>query len=78
MNIDQIQLVLKKKSLDSNIKFQTILDVKRGYNLGLAGFPFKIKSEELSPLIKKYLIIAKCDDDLPMMNRYNKELLKNY
>ena len=40
--------------------------MKRVYNLGLAGFPFKTESGELSPLIKKYLILAKCDHDLPI------------
>jgi lysyl-tRNA synthetase class 2 len=70
-NSDNLQLVFENKtSPDVN-------NIKRGYFLGLTGYPFRTKTGELSLYIKNYDILAECQKELPM-TRDDKQMLTDF
>lgn len=71
-----LQLAFDSKKLSPE-QLKNIEDIKRGYILGLEGIPFKTKTGELSLLVNELEILSKCEIDLPIMNRSDKEMLIN-
>jgi lysyl-tRNA synthetase class 2 len=60
-----------------NITISNIDNIKRGYFLGITGYPFRTKTGELSLHVKNYNILAECTKDLPIA-RDDKQMLTDF
>ena len=76
-NGENLQIVFDIKKLDEN-EITQIKNLKRGFIVGLEGSPFYTKTGELSLLATKINILSECEAELPIMNRKDKEMLKDH
>jgi lysyl-tRNA synthetase class 2 len=76
-NCDNLQIVFDMKKLNAN-KTDIVKNIKRGYILGLEGEAFRTKTGELSLLAENLEILSVCYNELPIMNRKDKEMLLNH
>lgn len=75
-NGDKVQVLFNQAKL-MDYELASLKSVKRGYILGLSGIPYKTKAGELSLLVKNFEIMSQCLVELPIINRDDKDMLKD-